>query len=104
MLFRLLSMGVTFRPRLPSRLIVTLGASLMLISGHAVSKTVPISEGMNSPALGQSMVYLIDESGDATIENMVTSEQKTWKAVELDTPNFGFSNQVYWGRWIFGCR
>lgn len=44
------------------------------------------------------MDYLIDDSGNATIEDMVKSKQKAWKAIELDTPNFGFSNQVYWFR------
>ena len=97
-LFRLFSVGTIFKPAASSRLMVVLCASLMLLSGHAFSKTVPISEGMNSPALGKSMVYWIDESGSATIDDILKNGQKTWEGVELDTPNFGFNSQVYWFR------
>ena len=44
------------------------------------------------------MLYWVDGSDTASIENVLTKGQGHWNPVERDTPNFGFSSDIYWFR------
>ena len=62
------------------------------------STSVPVSKGMNSAALGKSLLYWVDVSDTSSIETVLKEGQSHWAPVEMDTPNFGFSSDTYWFR------
>ncbi|OUS00652.1 hypothetical protein A9Q81_10200 [Gammaproteobacteria bacterium 42_54_T18] len=77
----------------------TLGHSAAATSISTTSPaSVPVSKGMNSIALGKSLLYWVDSNDTANIDNIVKKGQSHWKPVETDTPNFGFTSETYWFR------
>ncbi len=59
---------------------------------------VPVSKGMNSTALGKSLLYWVDAKDNTNIDSVLKEGQNHWAPVEIDTPNFGFSSDTYWFR------
>ena len=65
-------------------------------SSTDTESVVKIHRGIETPSLGQRMVYWIQGDSAATIETVSQLPAKEWKTVDLDIPSFGFTPQTHW--------
>lgn len=76
-----------------------------MISFKTNASVVELQPSIKKYDLGLHADYLEDRSGDISIQDLISPENSySWKKNTSETPNFAFSNSVYWLRLTFHSK
>lgn len=78
---------------------------LMLSVGKAFASVVDLEASVKRYDLGTHVEYFEDESGDVDISDLIADQNALqWQQSTMATPNFAFSESVYWMRLAFKSK